>query len=371
MKERIYICHTYYHAYISFLKELALPKERRGQATLMLSTMSNDFEAFDERVKNTGFFEDVVMFEEKKDDYFPELEKYRRNRENVFLNLLQRIKFTKEYAKLEAPYLPVNLKTYGEIFVFCDSDPIGFYLNQNRISYHALEDGLNCLVHYDAARVDNHGHFGLKAFLSEKCNLIFIQNGYGKYCLDMEVNDISAISAPCHKYVELPRKQLTERLTEDDVELLMQAFVKKRDFLQQKIRECNEQKGKKILILTDPVCELEVREKVFREIISVYEKQGQIFIKPHPRDHLDYGKCFGEYPIFDSTMPMELLNFIPGLHFDKAVTVYTDMKGVEFADSCIRLGDTFMDRYEGKDKHNFNESIGLPADRANDDALGA
>ena len=44
MRERIYVCHTYYHVYVTFLKELALPREKRGQATLVLSRMSNDFE---------------------------------------------------------------------------------------------------------------------------------------------------------------------------------------------------------------------------------------------------------------------------------------------------------------------------------------
>ena len=29
MRERIYVCHTYYHVYVTFLKELALPREKR------------------------------------------------------------------------------------------------------------------------------------------------------------------------------------------------------------------------------------------------------------------------------------------------------------------------------------------------------
>lgn len=30
LKERIYVCHTYYHVYIACLKELYLPEERPG-----------------------------------------------------------------------------------------------------------------------------------------------------------------------------------------------------------------------------------------------------------------------------------------------------------------------------------------------------
>ena len=41
--QRIYVCHTFYHAYIACLKELDRPAEERGEATLLLSSMSNDF----------------------------------------------------------------------------------------------------------------------------------------------------------------------------------------------------------------------------------------------------------------------------------------------------------------------------------------
>ena len=48
-KERIYVCHTFYHVYIAILKECNFPLERRGGATLVLSKMSNDFGNLKER----------------------------------------------------------------------------------------------------------------------------------------------------------------------------------------------------------------------------------------------------------------------------------------------------------------------------------
>ena len=356
MKERIYICHTYYHVYVSFLKELNLPKEKRGQASLVLSTMSIDFENLKERVESIGLFEAVYEFEEKKDTFFPELEKYRKDTGNLIKNLWNRIIFTKRFAKLEAPYIPVDLKEYKEIYVYCDSDPIGYYLNQNRIRYHALEDGLNCLKNYDAARYDNRGHFGLKAFLSSKCNLIFIQNGYGKYCIDMEVNDIAAIKYPCPKYVEVPRQSLVDGLTQEDKNLILQAFVRDMPKLKKQIEESN-LAGGKILILTEPLCTLDIREQIFRDLIAMYETEGTVFLKPHPRDSLDYRTLFAEYPQFDATVPMEMLNFFPGLKFKKVVGVFTEVKNLHFAEECIRLGADFMDKYEDPLIHRQNEQI--------------
>lgn len=356
MKERIYVCHTYYHVYVTFLKELNLDKSKRGQATLVLSTMSINFENLRERVEATGLFEQVIEFDEKRDDYFPELAKYRKDSGNLVKNLWNRILFTRKFAKLEAPFIPVDFKEYKDIYVYCDSDPIGYYLNQNRIKYHALEDGLNCLKHGDLARYDNRGHFGLKAFMSEKLNLIFIQNGYGKYCMDMEVNDISVIKYPYRKYVEVPRQALVDALTQEDKNIILKAFVRDMDKLQEQIDNC-QGNGDKILILTDPLCTLDIRKQIFEDIIRMYEPEGTVFLKPHPRDELNYREVFADYPQFDATVPMEMLNFFPGLRFKKVVGVFTEMKGLQFADECVRLGPDFMDKYEDPMVHRQNEQI--------------
>ena len=62
MKDRIYVCHTYYHVYVACLKELNLEREKRGNATLVMSTMSNDFGDLKERALSCGLFEAVYMF---------------------------------------------------------------------------------------------------------------------------------------------------------------------------------------------------------------------------------------------------------------------------------------------------------------------
>lgn len=364
MKDRIYVCHTYYHVYVTFLKELKLraqcAKQGKpyGGATLVLSKMSNQFETLKERVESTGLFEAVIEFDEKREDFFPELAKWRKGAGNFLGNLWYRIRFTKLYAKLEAPFVPVDFREYKDVYVFCDSDPIGYYLNQNKIYYHALEDGLNCLKNFDAARYDNRGHFGLKVFLSRKLNLIFVQNGYGKYCLDMEVNDISLIQYPCPQYIEEPRQALVDRLTKEDKELILRAFIRDKAGLEKQIAESSAV-GDKILILTDPLCTLEVRERIFRDIIERYEKEGTIFLKPHPRDVLDYRALFPDYPQFDATVPMEMLNFFPGLRFKKVVAVLTEIKAIQFADEVVRLGEDFMDLYEDPMIHRQNEQVGI------------
>ncbi|MBR4732749.1 MAG: lipooligosaccharide sialyltransferase [Lachnospiraceae bacterium] len=353
---RIYVCHTFYHLYVSYLKEFALGDAQNGNATVVLSKMSNDFGDIKDRILKNGVFKEVYEFDEKRDDFFPELAKYRTDKGNVVANMANRIVFTRKFAKLEAPYVPVDFKKYDEIFVFCDSDPIGIYLNQNKIKYHALEDGLNNQGAVILARYDNRGFFGVKKFFSMYLNLIFIQDGFSKYCIDMEVNDVSVIKYPFKKYKEVPRAGLEKTLTLEQKEIFVKVFVKDLEKLEERIAS-TENCGANVMILTEPLCTLDVRERIFRDLKERYEKEGIVFFKIHPRDELDYKTLFPDVFQFDKTVPMEILNFFPRLQFHKVVSVFTELSGIRFAKEKEKLGRTFMDQYEDPEIHNMADKI--------------
>jgi len=354
-KERIYVCHTFYHVYITILKECNLAPDKRGGATLVLSKMSNDFGNLKERAEKSGLFEEVLEFDEKEEFFFPELKKYHVDKGNIVLNMLARMKYTKMLGKLQEPYVPVNFKEYGDIYVFCDSDPIGYYLSYKKIYYHALEDGLDCIKSYDTARYDNRGHFGLKAKLAS-WNWIFIQNGYGKYCLDMEVNNIACLPYPCEKYIEKSREELVQGIREEDKLLLVSVFMENVDGLMEQITAGDVAK-EKVLLLSEPLCDLETRERIFKDIIEEYAKGGEVFIKPHPRDHLDYKEKFKEQIVIEGKFPMEVMNFIPGIRWRKVISVFTMLDAINNTDEKLFLGEDFMDKYEAPELHRQNEMI--------------
>lgn len=351
MKDRVYVCHTYYHVYISFLKEMNLPKEQQGRATLVLSLLTTPFAKIKERIEASGIFEEVVMFDEKRDVFFPELAQYMNMQGNQVKIMFGRMKYTKLYGKLQEQYIPVDFAEYRDIYVYCDSDPVGFYLNYKKIKYHAVEDGLNTLQHFDSARRRNRKFFKLKVFLSS-LNLLFVENGYGKYCIDMEVNDTSCLKYPYKKYVEVPRKALTERLTKQEIDLLLQVFIENISELKQLIS-----RGAPILILTEPLCDLDTRKRIFEDILAMYEGEGEIVWKPHPNDLLEYKEVFPNSLVIDKRVPMEMLNFIPDLMFEKAIGVFTEMTSITFAKEKIRLGSDFMDHYEDPAIHRVNDNI--------------
>ncbi len=359
MGSRIYICHTFYHAYIACLKELNRHRAQWGEADLMLSSMSNDFGNLKERAERSGLFRRVVSFDEKEETFFPELAPLKKDTGNLFTNMIQRIRFTRRFGKLLEPYIPVDLGAYADIYVFCDSDPIGYYLSTHKIHYHALEDGLDCIRYYDTARYDNRGHFGLKAWMAAR-NMIFIQNGYSKYCLDMEVNDISVLSYPCPKYIEKPRKELTEGLDGEGKRILVSIFIENREELEGVLSD-RSGPSCRVLVLTEPLCDLGTRERIFRDIIERYQwvqkKKARVILKPHPRDMLDYKALFPEHIVLDKGFPMEILNLVEGLSFDCVVSVFTVPDAIRFAKEKVFLGEDFMDRYEEPKIHRQNEQI--------------
>jgi len=375
VKKRIYICHTFYHVYIACLKELNKDASEWGQADLMLSLMSNDFGNLKNRAQATGLFDEVMEFDEKEESFFAELAPLKKDTGNLVKNMIQRIRFTKKFGKLLEPFVPVELKKYEDIYVFCDSDPIGYYLSTHRIYYHALEDGLDCIRYYDTARYDNRGHFKLKAWMAAH-NLIFIQNGYSKYCLDMEVNDISVLPYPCPKYIEKPRRELTENLNAEAKDILVSIFIENKEELLAALKNSaadlctgadaggniqEDESNGRILVLTEPLCDLDTRERIFRDIIAEYGtvcgRQATILLKPHPRDVLDYSVLFPEHIVLDGKFPMEILNYVEGLVFDKVISVFTVPHAIMFAKEKVFLGEDFMDRYEAPEIHRQNEQI--------------
>ena len=83
-------------------------------------------------------------------------------------------------------------------------------------------------------------------------------------------------------------------------------------------------------------------------------------IKQHPRDLLDYTTVFAPEEgviLLSGSFPMEMLNFIRDLSFDRVVSVYTVVDSLHFVKEKVFLSHDFMDRYEDPAVHRKNEQI--------------
>lgn len=363
-KSRIYVCHTFYHVYVAALKEMKLVREMPAnayrKADIALSSVSTDFERLGDRLAKAEIFQEVIALDEKREDFFPELAKYRKNYSNVLKHMLNRMIFTKKLAKCECPYMEViDFAAYEDIYVFCDSDPIGYYLNYRHLYYHAVEDGLDCLKNLDDAYVANHGHFRLKTWFSRH-NLIFIMNGWGKYCLDMEINDRSVVPTDCPRFVEVPRKPLEQALTPAQKRQMIEAFIEDSDALMQQLRPSRE--GEEFAcFLTEPhPVDVEARKRVCLDVLAQYCQGYRVLIKPHPRDTIDYEALCPDAVVLRGRFPVEVLNFFEGLRIRRAVSILTTaMNNMDFVEEKLNLGASFWDAYEDPEKHAYNKKAGL------------
>ena len=353
--KRVYICHTFYHAYVAIMKELNLGKEHYKEATLILSTMSNDFGTMKDRVEKTGVFKDTFFFEEKEDVTSQEVMAYHKDKGNIILNLIQRIKYTKLLGRLQEEHIPVDLADYDDIYVFCDSDPIGYYLNYRKLRYHALEDGLNSGKLDNQAMLSNQGAWPLKKLMA-KLGLIFIESGYSRYCIDYEVNDISANYMPPGNIIECSFESMWNKLSSDDHDLLAYIFIEDLNELKNDISGLDSSKPV-AMILTEPLCEDDVRIRLFGDIIDEYKSEYNIIVKPHPRDHVDYKGQFGGIVVLKGRFPMEVINDIEGLKVDKLISVITQIDNVRFAREKVYLGLDFLDKYEEPSVHRKMEAL--------------
>lgn len=372
-KTRIYVCHTFYHVYVTLLKEFELQRNQGNayqKADIALSKMSTDFGNLKQRLESTGVFSQVITLDEKHESFFPQLAKYRQNYGNIIKHLVNRIIFTKLLPKCEEPYLSVvGFEKYEDIYVFCDSDPVGYYLNYKKIYYHAVEDGLDCLKNLDDAYVANQGHFGFKAWCA-KHNLIHIMNGWSKYCLDMEINDRSVVSTECPRFKEVPRKPLEQALTSQQKKWMLQAFIEDADALieQMKPRMAGEEF---MMFLTEPhPLDEKARAQVCLDIIEKYGEGYRVLIKPHPRDMIDYVSLCPDCVVLKGRFPIEVLNFFEGIKVKKAISILTTaMNAMDFVEEKINLGASFWDAYEDPALHAFNKKAGL--EMANDKEVKA
>lgn len=350
--QNVYICHTFYHVYIALLHEMKRESINRGNCHFYLSDMSQNLTEILERLNESPYVGGAEILHEVRHTDLPKAEKYHKMRSNILLNLLQRIIFTKVYAK--AQNFPLSALRGREVFVFCDSDPVGYVLNAAHIPYHAMEDGFNCLKVFDAAHADNEGHFALKKWMS-KHNLIFIQNGYSKYALDMEVNDDSTLLHDGPVYRVVKKSDLEAGLSENQKKEIVRIFIADAEQIAVQLKSF--QKGQKVgMFLSEnwPGDAPDIRRQVCLDIKERYFRDYALVIKPHPADNVDYKELCGDAIVLRGRFPIEVLNFFDGLHVDLAVSIVTSaMDSLRFVDEKLNLGPAFWDAYEDPEKHAF------------------
>lgn len=333
-KRPLYICSTYYHVLVTLAKYFTGGSDLK----ICLTDHIPGVEKLEQRMNQCCPDICVGIFHQQEDNLHREAE----------LALPWK---RKEYIRCIEKGFPVDLRDYGEKYIFHDGIQPAIYMVCSRIHYNLVEDSLNTFQFLSKHRVNVDYLFnkkGIKLWLKLHLGIGIVPWGFSPYCDSIEVNQIEGIEIPNDKVIEKPRKIMFDQLTEENKKVIFNIFIGE-SALPSEFAEKNT-----VLILTEALAvdkRLPSQDKqirMYQDIITEFSSdESVIVIKPHPRDVIDYEKCFPSAVVISKNVPTEVMNYDTSLHFTKAVTVTsTAIEGINFVDEKIYKGQEFLKKYQ-------------------------
>lgn len=326
--KRLFVCHTVYHIFIACIKQMT---EKYKADILIADTVPNNKKIV-ENIKSIKLFDNVLYLNQCeivniKNNYLKKAVK----RSFHFAYFVIKLNNGRIYKRLSW------LNNYDLICFFNDYTFLGAFCIQNKIKYHLIEDG------FDVFKVFNHfERKGKQALLKKILFKLFdipYCMGIAKECVDVEVNNKEIITPFIQDVIEIPRKQLIGKLTNEDI--LKLYFVFNMKFI-------NDTDTPKLLLLTQPLIEIGVVKsnveqlRFYYKIMKEYEENYDIYIKPHPRDYSNYDELhIRKKYIIDKNIPIEMFDLEKSISFEIAVTYSsTSIYSLDFCRKKVILNIT-------------------------------
>lgn len=315
----LFICHTVYHVYIAMVKQL---KENGQNIDILLVDTILDVDNLADDIRRVNVFNNIHVLR-REDIFGAEIHEYIRN------YIICKLHHKAIMCKLN------YLREYNDIFIFNDYTEIGALFIFENIPYHLLEDGLDTFKQFDVYKEIGKGYFFKK--IAYALFKIPFSVGMGKNCIDVEVNDDKNLKTNIRQpIIVCNRENLINSLSKVDREKIVRAFdVKKIDL-----------SSSKILILTQVLSEITCirtdnqQVEFYKKLINECKKKYDVYLKPHPRDRIDYSSVIDNDHVFllQRNIPMEVYRYLPGMNFEYVITYSsTAANSSGLADHVIRL----------------------------------
>lgn len=305
-KKQLYICHTPYHILVTCEYALRDRSSREapdhcGRSILLLDCI-DDFESYAERLRKVGLFDHVFVVRHSE----------------VFAPWTN-TSFYKTLLLLYVNRAPRRrlgfIFDFDDVFIFNDHRDMGAFLHRYHVPYHLLEDGRDCFKRFD----QNNLLTANRPLLRKALKRLFdvpIGMGDSPFCQDIRVNSNDGLMTHTHKpLIEDAKDALAKQMSELDREVLGEVFP---------VPAFDSARTFSVLVLTSPMeahgegWTEEKQRAYYRAVIEGYSN-AQVFLKPHPRDEVDYGSMGDICYIIDKNIPVEVLDLNRGILFDCAV----------------------------------------------------
>lgn len=340
----LYICYTYYHLLITIIKSLT----NNLQYDLLISIDIPQIDKMIDKIKQIKTIGNIYIINEA-----PYIELY-ESKNAIIAKITKRRILSNVFNEMTN----INILGYDNIYTYNDMNLASSYLIVNEKKYHLIEDALDFFNYFDE-------YYNLKKWQYTQSNIFHKLKawlkigtnpwGQNKYCLDIEVNDISKIKISNKKVKELRRRKLFDSLTKQDKVIIYNLFTGN-NVTERVIKG----EKKQMILFTQPLfkdgfVKSEMEQLiVYKNIINeYYEKNFQVTIKPHPRDNIEYSNLIEEYECnyIDKNIPSEVLNFNQNVCCDDIVSITSTsinfvqnvknrrLLGKEYIKECIKKNE--------------------------------
>ena len=325
--KKLFICHTPYHVLVTLVKSLQSKEEEQE---ILISEEIENVGFLCENLEKTQLYDSVKVFKNNK----------LMSSNRLFL------KYSTMHKALKNLYGDLDF-SQRDIYIFNDWTPIGYYLNLEKKYYHLLEDGLDC---YKAGGVMEEYYRGfskmshrIRRFLHY--GVFYLGESY--YMIDLEVNSMDHLCIrKCRNIVVYHKKEQFSNLAKQQKEIIVKVFLDEQSILSELKKD-----NPVSIFLTQPlykdclVKNKKIQIELYRYLMKKYGK-GTVWIKPHPRDDIDYKKVFPGCHVLDQkNVPMEVFDFIEDLKCERVITAYsTAIRGIEFCKEKIFFDKDTIDR---------------------------
>lgn len=350
--KRIFVCENPYVLYKVLVKNIT---NKEDENDILISDNFPDLMRIHQALKETKIFKEVMSFHYEPNTKYNSMVVKRSD--NAFVQLwlfLQRYwgnTFHQKKLKAVKELQRIDFSQYDQIFVSdFDVSIVNGYLAENKFEYTLMEHAKYVFRRDNVGLVYNTVTY--MAHMLEKVGLITGIRIATKYCRCVEVSKNKDLGRclGLKEIVEWDVDEQIKKISAQEKNQIFMIYANAYDIYIEKERQAN-------LLLTNPlfldglVNSWEEQRKVYQWIIeNNFEKESVIYIKPHPRDMMDYAHEFKNVEVIDKGVSAEVLQLSSELRFRKVLTFYStsvnSFKGV--AEEVVSLERTEEDARKSK-----------------------
>jgi len=309
MTSKVYVCGTFYHVFISTLKNLD-NKQKGGESLLIVNDHTPNLVSIAQKLVEEGYFSDYLFVP------FFEIDNRLHSETGFFKRNVRRNKTIIEYVENNSDikkWCDFIKRSDINLFYNLGLPSVYFLVRFKKNLFNQMEDGFR---NYNP-RVNNFKAFKRKYILNTP-------QGEGR---DSQIKTIE-VQYPeklpevvRHKGVKFDLKGLFQLLDNDNRHRILTIFTQNNSFAFEG--------DNKVILITQPLSEdgfitEEYKINLYKQILSEHASGFDIYIKAHPRETTDYKKHFNfKITEIPRNFPLEILNYYPDVIFEKGITIFS------------------------------------------------